>query len=133
MGSRLRQTRGLALFAQRLVSVPLPGTPAEVRWRGDAHSALNSYPLQGRGCVIASKTARQLLLTATGGRHASKGEKVDPPEISGDLTVPGRKRQSSLRLDRLLQGNACVYRPCPVIATTEREDRATAGSLATAA
>src|SRR5262249_31537153 len=53
-----------------------------------------------RGCVAASKTARQLLLPATDGIHAGKGKEVYHPEISGDLTAPGRKRRLPLRLDR---------------------------------
>jgi hypothetical protein len=50
--------------------------------------------------VADSKTARQLLLTATGGIHTGKGEKVYYPEISGDLTAPSRKSRSPLQLDR---------------------------------
>src|SRR5262249_27944750 len=92
---------------------PPPGEKVGPRTKTPRPSAINPSPIVMSTSSVRSvsislssmdhtgaSTAHQCLLLATGGIHAGKGEKVDHPELSGDLTTRGRQRRSPLPIDR---------------------------------
>ncbi len=58
------------------------------------YDLVKSTPLESNKSLLTNRP----LLTALVGSHASKGEKVDHPEVPGDSTAPGRQRRSPPRI-----------------------------------